>query len=371
MKEFGNGVNTPKASSAGSEGGSLLENLKLLGTVVVGSIAITYLFSKYEDSIRNYLRKAIGIDDKSQNKYSNKRRRRSPGKRRNYRDDSFDMSSELSTKDRANKRNRSRDMFYITEEDTEEQESSICDDLVYPVCNDESTISYNYRRKSGKLYLNSNDELISAPDRDDEIQETYNHILTNNERILEKIYRNREYEASKFVEAIDKAVHQFKLDKVINYEKNQGIHRNKKDDQSSDAWNLYNDKPKNCKKEDNSPAMKATTLKDLYNADIQQISSGNKKLKSKNFDEKSVRLEIMEDRKGNQGDSKNSTASASESEFVVRKKKPKIIYPNTGDLKDKKDYIFFELLSVYTDNFLHDKQTNKKNKRSKTKLARK
>lgn len=108
---------------------------------------------------------------------------------------------------------------------------------------------------------------------------------------------------------------------------------------------------------------------------MQQISPGVKKIKNRNFEEKSVRLEIVEDRKGKQGDSKNSTASASESEFVVRKKKPKIIYPNTGDLKDKKDYIFFELLSVYTDNFLHDKQTGQKdashkNKRCRSKLSR-
>lgn len=235
MKEYGSGLSTPKASTAGPETGSFYDNLKLLGTVVVGSIAITYLFSKYEDSIRTYLRKAIGIEDKSKDKYGAKRRRRSPGKRRNRRNDSFDMSSDLSTRDRANKRNKSRDMFYITEEDTEEQESSVCDDLVYPVCNDDSTISYSYRRKTGKLFLNSNDELISAPDEDDEIPQTYKHITTNNEKILEKIYKNREYEAAKFVEAIDKAVHQFKLDKVINYEKNQGINRNRKDELSSDT----------------------------------------------------------------------------------------------------------------------------------------
>ena len=210
----------------------------------------------------------------------------------------------------------------------------------------------------------------SICDQNDELPETWNHVATKNERIIEKIYRDRENEAAKFVEAIDNAVHQFKIQKVVNYEKNHGIQRDEKLYQSKGIKYNKDEKQNNKNCREISPIMKASTLKDLYEADIQQIYPTIKNPKVKNVDEKSVRLDRVDDKINKQTGSKTSSATASESEFVVRKRnKPKIIYPSINDFRNKKDYIFFELLSVYTDNFIRDKKN--KNKRSDSKLARK
>mmetsp|Transcript_7145 Transcript_7145/g.8046 ORF Transcript_7145/g.8046 Transcript_7145/m.8046 type:complete len:87 (-) Transcript_7145:40-300(-) len=84
----------------------------------------------------------------------------------------------------------------------------------------------------------------------------------------------------------------------------------------------------------------------------------------KKCDEKSVRLnDCLGEEILNKKEEDDSTLA---SEHILRSKKSdKKFVPDSKEFKSKTDYIFFELLSAYTENFVNTK-TNKKKKKKRT-----
>uniref|UniRef100_A0A7S3NAM6 Uncharacterized protein n=1 Tax=Euplotes harpa TaxID=151035 RepID=A0A7S3NAM6_9SPIT len=274
-------------------------------------------------------------------------RRRQFSKRR-YKDDSESSIHR--------ERKRKTGIYYISEEDTVTEESSVYDDILVPVCNDDSSISYSNYRKAGKIYLNSKDELVHvAEEHKNEAPKSWHNIPKANN--TDKLYKERELEAAKFVEAIDNAVYQFKLHKVLSFEKNQGIKREHNQEEKKIVKNIkelgYGENKKKPKEQ-----IQRSTLKDLYKADLKHLSPKARKIKLRDFEEVSVRLEKSDKNQSHFGSRKSST-SASEDVVVDKKKKSAVYKPGLADLKQKNDYIFFELFSVFTENYINGKKQRK------------
>lgn len=368
MKDPGPGNDATRNISADVGTSGLYENLKVIGTVVVGTIALTYVASKYEDSLKGAYNWIMGKPKPKRNRRGRKvKTHRYPSegppinmkKRRDIYLNGHDDSSSPSAADESsdgnhNRRLNKRDMFYISEENTIDAESTLYQDVIAPAEDDATSITYSERKK-GNFYVNSNDELVEA-EAEEEAPAHWYVPTTNKEKIKQKLYKQREAEAMKFVSAIDSAVTQFKRNQIFNYQTFNKLNRAQNDD-SVEPHGKLNRKLKNKLKEgDDSDQALPNSLQDKFKAELQQLSPKTRKAKLRNLEEQSVRLN---DRLGEPAilrkDSDKSSTLASEN-VVKSKKSNKVYNPTVADLRNKNDYIFFELLSVYTENFVHGHQ---------------
>lgn len=322
--------------------GSTFDTIKAISGLVAGSIVISYVVSKYSGNpIKSTYEWLIG-------KPTPKRVRRSRRTRQRQRNTSDrkkieEFSEEDDSVYNGNPYLSKNGMSYIAEENTEDQESSLCEDVLFPTP-DEETSSITYTSKRGKkMYFNSNDELIDTEPEADNLENFY--VQPSKVHIKSKLYRQREIEATKFVNSIDHAISTFKKNKVKNYENfNEALKANKKE------VNKHKLKEQ-AKKDSKEPC----SLNDKFKAEMQQLSPKSRKEKLRTLDEKSIRMENSDH---------DDLASTFASENIYRSKKSdKKFVPSSNELTSKNDYIFFELLSTYTENFVQPK----KQKRSKGK----
>lgn len=270
------------------------------------------------------------------------KRRKEKASSKTPRNNAYDYSSDTESHDSIPVRRQG--MSYITEEDTEEAESSICDDVIAPVIDDGTSITFS-ERGVRRYYINSNDELVN-PEDDENYPENWYAPLKDRQKFRHKLYRQREIEATKFVETVNKAVKTFKKQRI------------KFDHRMNIATNLANDKTtgkltkvKNDRnRKENSKTRKAAEIADPMNG-LPNVDTFE--------EEKSVRLNDSRN-EGFPARKDSDRTSTWASETVRRSKKnPKILTPTPQDLKCKNDYIFFELLSVFTENFVDDSKKNK------------
>ena len=184
--------------------------------------------------------------------------------------------------------------------------------------------------------MNSNDEIINVnQDQHDNYQDSL--PVTGRGKLLNKMYRERETEAKKYIKAIDNAVQDFKHHRVRKSNNDQGKNRNLREDNLSDE----------TKTELNSN-INPVSLHDKYRAEVQHH---NFRGKHNNYDEKSVRLNDSQLHKRN---SIKASTLASEDYLTCNKSRDKKMVPTPKDLANKNDYMFFELLSVYTGSYVQD-----------------
>ncbi|CAI2371980.1 unnamed protein product [Moneuplotes crassus] len=313
---------------------STFDTIKAISGLIAGSIVISYVISKYSGNpIKTTYEWFMG-------KPTPKRVRRSRRARQRQRNRTDCKKIEEFSEEDDSVYNRNPDlskngMSYIAEENTEDQESSLCEDILFPAP-DEETSSITYTHKRGrKMYFNSNDELIDAESEAENVGNLYAQPpKTHN---ISKLYRQREIEATKFVNSIDHAIHTFKKNKVKNYETfNDALKANKRE---ADKLKLK----EQARKDSKEPC----SLNDKFKAEMQQLSPKSRKEKFRALDEKSIRMDNSDH------DDFESTFA---SENVYRSKKSdKRFVPSSNELTTKNYYIFFELLSAYTENFVQSK----------------
>ena len=340
--------NSPSTSNLGV--------LKAAGVLIAGSILVSYVATKYyKDPFKSAIDWVMGIPKpkrrkkslKNKNKLKNMRRHKKRlGEELYYEEDNSSDNDSNRRKFLLNK----KDMSYISEENTDDIESSLCDDLLVPLANDDCTSITFSEKRTKKIYLDSGDELVEAGKEEDSSSNYYvQPSKTNN--IKHKLYSQRKIEAKKFVHEIDHAVNSFKKNMMKNYatyneafKANQKISSKEKKEQVSKDVDL---------KEPNS-------LNDKYRAEIQQLSPKSRKQK---FKEESVRLdEFLSEATTVKKDSDVNSTFFSKNAFRSKGGKEKFV-PNSREFTNKNDYIFFELFSVYTENFVESKQVKNRNRK--------
>lgn len=351
------------AGTSASSQASMLDNFKTSGTIVVGTVLASYLISKYYKKSLKSLSNWIFGNHKFQRNRRNKNTRNpsnfSPVRKKKRRDNlngkNDEDDSNESSSVRKSRVGARKVMSYISEEGSD-VESSIYDDLLIPIPEEDSTSITYSERKMRNLYLNSDDELVEVYHENDTPSHWY--VPQTKEKVKSKLYRQREVEAAKFIELIDHVVHQFKRQRVKNYENfkinlkssNEAINSNSK-------FNHMNDK--NVRE-----ATQVTSLFGNYKTVEKQPLNKSQNPQLGDIDEQSVRLN---DRLRSTALAKKVPSETNKTLFSDRLIKPKQkmvkFVPNINELKSKNDYIFFELLSVYTENFVHGhkKKSVKKN----------
>ncbi|CAI2373658.1 unnamed protein product [Moneuplotes crassus] len=336
-KEIMNGI-------ANAPAGNSMDTLKAISGLVAGSILFSYIVSKvYKNPLQSTYEWIMGKPKTKKVRRSRKarenRRRESDRKRL---EESYEDEESINDRDAYYNKNG---MTQISEHVSGEQESSLYEDVLVPSPDDCTSITYSDKRNK-KMYFNSNDEIVESGYEDESALNFY--VQPSKTNIKSKLYKQRETEASKFVDAIDHAINSFKKDRVKNYENiNEAFKANKLE--------AIKSKKKEIERQDSKEPL---SLNEKFKAEMQQLSPRSRKEKLKNLNEKSVRLNDSDF--GNIDDKDSALAS----ENVFRNKgKDKKFVPNSKELTSKKDYIFFELLSVYTQNFVQ----NKKQKKSKKK----
>mmetsp|Transcript_6948 Transcript_6948/g.6120 ORF Transcript_6948/g.6120 Transcript_6948/m.6120 type:complete len:179 (+) Transcript_6948:30-566(+) len=158
------------AGALEDDSSSNLQMLKAAGTLIAGSILVTYIVSKYSndpiESLKDWVMgKPIYKRKRKSKKTKNKNQSRNQRKNRNrigeYHDYSED-SEELDDCEGNRQYLHNKGMSYISEEDSEDAQSSLCEDLLVPRIDDDATSITYTDRKTRKMYLNSNDELVEA-----------------------------------------------------------------------------------------------------------------------------------------------------------------------------------------------------------------
>ena len=239
MKDSGSGQNSSGNVTNTSQSSSVYDNLTVMGSVIVGTVVFTYLSTKYEQSAKEFLKWLTGKSSARSRRRRNRRLRNHPRGRNRFNNNSRNFTLETIEEDEShsnfnlqpNRRNngklyRGNNMFYITEENTVSDTSSLCEDIIYPVGDNETSITYSHRGR-GHYYLDANDELVDA--EDDQIIPEHCYLPEQpKDKITHRLYRKRELEAMKFVDAVDDAINQFKKLKIDHFENKLGAYQDLK-----------------------------------------------------------------------------------------------------------------------------------------------
>jgi hypothetical protein len=267
-------------SDSSSTQGSILSNLKTTGTIVVGTVLVSYFVIK---SMSDWILGNPNPTRSRKNKNGANRLSSTSKKRRRdiYNGNHDELDSNESGSVKKGRFGNRKVMSYISEEGSD-VESIIHEDLLIPIYEDDATsITYSERRPRN-IYLNSNDELQENNQEDETPSHWYMPVTKEN--IKNKLYRHREVEAAKFINSIDHAVHQFKHQRVKNYE-------NFKIDLNQNKEARYtNSKLKDAKDKNAQEVTQLNSLAEKYKAEVKQLTPKTRKNKLKDIDEHSVRL---------------------------------------------------------------------------------
>lgn len=325
-----------------------LHTLKAISGLVAGSIVVSYIFSKYyRNPVQSTIDWLLGRSSPKKSRRSRKARnqRKKQSRQRQIEQENLDEEESIQEE----KYNDKNAMSYISEENTVDEESSVCEDLLIPSPNDDCS-SISYYSKRPKMYLNSRDELVEEnfnPEEEEESAVNF-YVKPSKTSVRRKLYSRREAEASKFIQTLDKAITTFKKNKM----KNPGAFEPPRYSTKQSRRNNAEIKSRKFEKEDYK---EPSSLNDKFRSELQQLSPKARKEKLRNLDEKSVRLHDSDvDKNEKSHFDKESTIA---SEIPIRRGAKKFV-PDSKQLKSKNDYIFFELLSAYTENFV-DKQGTK------------